>query len=105
MEFLMALFNYVQCLVSCDWCVLCSCVHCSSSAHLAPAKKATVPIYKVLVRPVAIQFICGKVLLRYYQRLSRRGDSKGVPGWAMAPTDFCLAPPVFSTIPGSKSFV
>jgi len=31
---------------------LCSdCVPCSSSVHRAPGKKATVPIYKVLVRP------------------------------------------------------
>ena len=32
--------------------ILCSgCVPCSSSAHRAPGKKGTVPIYKVLVRP------------------------------------------------------
>ena len=33
-------------------CFMCSdCVLCSSSAHRAPGKKVTVPIYKVFVRP------------------------------------------------------
>ena len=42
--------RFVQCLVSFDPVSCSECVACCHSGHCAPGKKATVPIYKVLVR-------------------------------------------------------
>jgi len=34
--------------------------------------------------------------VKFVHVCSSSGDSKGRPGWAMAPRDFCLAPQLFS---------